>query len=64
MRQVSKLILKSSSEGAIREPLPGWFVTPIRERDLTAGKIKPTVLNNLQKFSGVKPEDVPPQIPL
>jgi len=41
------------------EAINKWIVS-----ERTAGKIKPTVLSNLQKFSGVKPEDVPPQIPL
>jgi len=36
-----------------------WIV---QERN--AGKIKTTVLQNLQKLSGVDPKDVPPQIPL
>ena len=34
------------------------------EQERAAGKIKTTVLQNLQKLSGVHPEDVPPQIPL
>ena len=34
------------------------------EAERAAGKIKTTVLQNLQKLSGVRPEDVPPQIPL
>jgi len=34
----------------------------VQERN--AGKIKATVLQNLQKLSGVDPKDVPPQIPL
>src|SRR5450830_490977 len=34
------------------------------EQERAAGKIKTTVLQNLQKLSGVRPEDVPPQIPL
>lgn len=34
------------------------------DAERAAGKIKSTVLLNLQKLSGVRPEDVPPQIPL
>ena len=56
----------STNIGVPKEEDKAWVETInkwiVAER--TAGKIKPTVLGNLQKLSGVKPEDVPPQIPL
>jgi polar amino acid transport system substrate-binding protein len=56
----------STNIGVPKEEDKAWVETInkwiVAER--AAGKIKPTVLGNLQKLSGVKPEDVPAQIPL
>jgi len=56
----------STNIGIPKEDDKAWLNTLEKwiASERAAGKIKPTVLSNLQKYSGVKPEDVPPQIPL
>ena len=56
----------STNIGVPKEEDKAWVETINKwiAAERAAGKIKPTVLGNLQKLSGVKPEDVPAQIPL
>ncbi|NQE50753.1 transporter substrate-binding domain-containing protein [Herbaspirillum rubrisubalbicans] len=51
--------LPKEDDKAWAEAVNKWIAA-----ERAAGKIKPTVLGNLQKLSGVKPEEVPAQIPL
>lgn len=56
----------STNIGVPKEESKAWVETINKwiAAERAAGKIKPTVLGNLEKLSGVKPEDVPAQIPL
>ncbi|MFT2612523.1 hypothetical protein, partial [Escherichia coli] len=56
----------STNIGVPKEEDKAWVETINKwiAAERAAGKIKPTVLGNLQKLSWVKPEDVPAQIPL
>ncbi len=56
----------STNIGVPKEEDKAWVETINKwiAAERASGKIKPTVLGNLQKLSGVKPEDVPAQIPL
>src|SRR5450830_794100 len=56
----------STNIGVPKEDDKAWleYVNKWIVQERAAGKIKSTVLENLQKLSGVRPEDVPPQIPL
>lgn len=56
----------STNIGVPKEDDKAWLDTVNKwiAQERAAGKIKVTVLDNLQKLSGVRPEDVPPQIPL
>src|SRR5450830_1312420 len=56
----------STNIGVPKEDDKAWleYVNKWIVQERAAGKIKATVLENLQKLSGVRPEDVPPQIPL
>lgn len=56
----------STNIGVPKEEDKAWVETINKwiAAERAAGKIKPTVLGNLQKLSAVKPEDVPAQIPL
>jgi len=56
----------STNIGVPKEEDKAWVETINKwiAAERAAGKIKPTVLGNLQKLSGGKPEDVPAQIPL
>jgi polar amino acid transport system substrate-binding protein len=56
----------STNIGVPKEEDKAWldYINKWIVQERAAGKIKATVLSNLQKLSGVRPEDVPPQIPL
>ena len=56
----------STNIGVPKEEDKAWleYINKWIEQERASGKVKATVLSNLQKLSGVKPEDVPPQIPL
>lgn len=56
----------STNIGVPKEDDKAWldYINKWIAQERAAGKVKSTVLANLQKLSGVRPEDVPPQIPL
>jgi len=56
----------STNIGVPKEEDKAWleYINKWIVQERNAGKIKATVLQNLQKLSGVDPKDVPPQIPL
>lgn len=56
----------STNIGVPKEDDKAWleYINKWIVQERAAGKVKSTVLQNLQKLSGVRPEDVPPQIPL
>jgi len=60
------LEVTSTNVAVPKEEDKAWleYINKWIEQERAAGKIKTTVLQNLQKLSGVRPEDIPPQIPL